>query len=99
MSKWSEIRYREFWDVPRAVIARHGADTFFFDSRFDEVQDGYLDHYEVWRLPALSEQQLRGSWVGLELLAIEQLASIGLRELPFEIPPRNGPDPDAATPK
>lgn len=66
MSEWSQIAYREFCDVPRAVIARCGEDLYFFDSRFDEGSDCYLEHYEVWRLPLLPAQRLAGSWVGLE---------------------------------
>ena len=99
MSKWSEIKYREFCDVPRAVIARHGADTFLFDSRFDEVLDDYISHYEVWRLPPLSKEQLAGSWVGLDSLALERLPDVGLHELPFEIPVVRGTDTSATLPK
>jgi hypothetical protein len=96
MSEWFAISYREFWDVPRAVIARRGSDTFFFDSRFDESLDDYLDHYQVWRLPPLTEEQFNGSWIGLEKIALERLPDIGLRELPFEVTSRNTPDSDAA---
>ena len=96
MSEWSAISYREFWDVPRAVIARHGSKTFLFDSRFDELLDDYLDHYEVWRLPPLTQEQIDSSWIGLEAIALERLPNIGLRELPFEVSSRNTPDSDAA---
>lgn len=99
MSEWSEIQYREFSDVPRAVIARHDGILYFFDSRFDNELDDYLDHYEVWRLPPLSIEQLSCSWVGLESLALERLPNVGLRDLPFEVSSRNTPDTDAARKK
>jgi hypothetical protein len=99
MSEWSRIAYRQFWDVPRAVIAQRGGDLYFFDSRFDDDLDDYLDHYEVWRLPSLSDEQLAGSWVGLEKLALERLSDIGLRDLPFEVSSRNTHDADAGRSK
>ena len=96
MSEWSEIQYREFYDVPRAVIARRNGVLYFFDSRFDDELDDYLDHYEVWRLPQLSLEELSTSWAGLANLAIEKLPNVGLRDLPFTVPIRNTPDTDAA---
>ena len=99
MSEWFGIAYREFWDVPRAVVARRDSDLFFFDSRFDEGLDDYLDHYEVWRLPPLSDEQLSGSWIGLERLSLERLPNVDLRDLPFEVSSRNTPDADAARSK
>ena len=60
--------------------------------RWDEDADDYIGHYEVFRLPSLTKEQVAGSWVGLEALAIEQLPDIGLRELPFEVPLRGSPE-------
>ena len=99
MSEWSRIAYREFCDVPRAVIAQRDGSLYLFDSRFDDDLDCYLEHYEVWRLPLLPEEQLVGSWVGLEKLALERLPNVGLRDLPFEVSSRNTSDADAARPK
>ena len=93
---WTDIAYREFWDFPRAVIARNDGQWYFFDSRFDDDLDDYVDHYEVWLLPELAPYQLGGSWVGLERLAISRLPDVGLRDLPFEVSYRNTPDEDAA---
>jgi hypothetical protein len=86
VDKWSQIQIRDFWDVPRAVIARMGQDLFFFDSRFDESTDEYLDHYEVWRLPILAPDVLAGSWAGIQSCALERMPNVGLHELPFDIP-------------
>jgi len=99
MSEWSRIAYREFFDVPRAVIAQRDGSLYLFDSRFDDDLDCYLEYYEVWRLPLLPDEKLAGSWVGLEKLALERLPNVGLRDLPFEVSSRNTPDADAARPK
>ena len=99
MSEWSRIAYREFCDVPRAVIAQRDGSLYLFDSRFDDDLDRYLEYYEVWRLPLLPDEQLACSWVGLEKWALEQLPNVGLRDLPFEVTSRNTPDADAARPK
>jgi hypothetical protein len=47
MEDWSHISYRDFWDVPRMVLAKRGDETFLFYSRFDEAADSHTDHYEV----------------------------------------------------
>jgi len=83
MTSWSVVAYRDFWDVPRMVVARNGDETFLFYSRFDEELDDFISHYEVWRMPSLTEEDLQGSWEGLELRALERMPDIGLRDLPF----------------
>jgi hypothetical protein len=88
---WYLIEYREFWDVPRAIVARRDGQLYFFDSRFDDELDDFIDHYEVWRLPELSAEQLAGSWVGLARLALERLPDVALRQLPFEVRLRHSP--------
>ena len=85
--------------MPRAVIAQRDGCLYFFDSRFDDDLDDYLDHYEVWRLPSLSDEKLAGSWVGLEKLALERLPDVGLRDLPFQVSSRNTPGADAGRSK
>lgn len=89
MSCWTDIHYREFWDLPRMVVATGPDGTFLFWSRFDEELDEYIDHYEVWRMPPLSESDLSGSWVGLERKALERMPDIPLRGLPFTITSTN----------
>ena len=88
MSDWPQIMYRDFWDVPRMVVARRGDDMFLFYSRFDESSDCHTDYYEVLVLPLLSEQQLQGSWDDLEGLALDRRPNIGLQDLLFEVPRR-----------
>ena len=85
MPDWHNIKYREYHDVPRAIVASRGNETFFFDCRFDETIDEYPDHYRVYLMPPLGNDQVSGSWESLELLAIKELERIPIRELPFDI--------------
>jgi len=99
MSEWSKIAYRGFWDVPRTVIAQRDGSLYLFDSRFDENLDTYLEHYEVWRLPLLPDEQLAKSWVGLQHFALERLPNVGLRDLPFVVSRPNNPASNSAPSK
>ncbi len=94
MNAWTDIHYREFWDFPRMVIATCPDGTFLFWSRFDEEIDEYIDHYEVWRMPSLSEIDLSSSWVGLERKGLERMPNVPLRELPFTITSKNAQSHD-----
>ena len=85
MPQWSFQAYREFWDVPRMVVATNELGTYLFHSRFDDALDDYIDHYEVHELPPLSAEELRGSWTGLPKRSLKRLADVPLRELPFKI--------------
>jgi len=76
--------YREFYEVPRKVIARDESGTYLFWSRFVEAHDDYRDFYDVYRMPPLSDREIRGSWVGLENRAIEHLGTIPTRSLSFD---------------
>ena len=85
MTDWHSVVIREFWDYPRAVVAMRGSETFYFYSPFDESLDDYTPHYHVYRLPRMSEEELKGSWVGFEDKALERLENLPLRSLPFDI--------------
>jgi hypothetical protein len=39
MSKWRPIVYREFYDVPCAIIVSDGSRNYLFTSSFDEALD------------------------------------------------------------
>lgn len=82
MSVWTNI-HRDFYDVPRMVVATSATGTFLFWSRFDDEREEYNDHYEVWSMPPLSERDLSGSWVGLEQRALGKLPDISIGALPF----------------
>ena len=84
MAKWSFQAYRDFWDLPRMVVATNETGTYLFHSRFDDALDEYIDHYEVYELPSLTAAELQGSWVDLLGRALKRLADIPLQELPFD---------------
>ena len=85
MDAWTNIHYRDFYDVPRMIVATGPDGTFLFWSRFDEKLDEYVDRYEVWRMPKIADDELRGSWIGLEARALERMPNIALSELPFAV--------------
>jgi hypothetical protein len=82
---WTDVDYREYWDAPRAILARLGDNWYFFNSRFDDSLDEYIGHYEVWRMPNLTIDQREKSWESIVDLALERLPNIGLNELPFVV--------------
>lgn len=60
------IRYRDFYDVPRAFVVERAGSLYFFDCPFDERADDYPDRYRVYRLDsALSPSLDKGSWESL----------------------------------
>jgi|SRR5688572_11155543 len=97
-ARWLFSAYRDFWDVPRMVIARDETGTYLFYSPFVEELDDYFDGYHVYRMPDLAPEHLQGSWEGLEQRAIEQLPDILIRDLPFDVTNRTLQDFDSAFP-
>ena len=49
-ARWASIRYRDFYDVPRAFVVEKDGNRYFFTSEFDEAGDEYSDTYRVYRL-------------------------------------------------
>ena len=49
-ARWIPIRYRDFYDVPRAFVTTHDGHTFFFDCPFNQELDEYPAEYYVYRL-------------------------------------------------
>jgi hypothetical protein len=60
MAQWLYAQYRDFYDLPRMIVARSDLATFLFYSRFEETADEYAGCYEVYRMPSLSENVLAG---------------------------------------
>lgn len=74
--RWLPIRYRDFYDIPRAFVVENHGETLLFNCPFDEAADDYPDHYTVIRLDQLAITELDGSW--------EHLANRGstIRQIP-----------------
>lgn len=66
------------------IVTKDESGTYLFWSHFDEAQDDYRDRYDVYRMPPLSDEELRGSWVGLEERAIEHIGTVPVRGLAFD---------------
>lgn len=63
---WLALRYRDFYDIPRAFVVEWQGKLYLFDSAFDVASDEYPDAYEVYQLPAeLSDQVDYVSWTDL----------------------------------
>ena len=80
------------------IVARDESGTYLFHSRFDQGLDDYIAHYEVFEIPALTEEELRGSWASLPGKALRRLADVPLRQLPFEVTRREFRDFDTEFP-
>ncbi len=60
------IRYRDFYDVPRAILVQYGGALYFFDCPFSDALDEYGDEYSVYRLRQEPSSSLDdASWEGL----------------------------------
>jgi hypothetical protein len=84
MARWLHAEYRDFYDVPRMMVCSCALGTFLFNSRFDEKTAGYLDYYEVYRMPPGSNSEVCASWYGLETRAVERLADLPVDQFPFD---------------
>ncbi len=81
---WAPIHYRDFYDLPRIFITSYEGKDYLFDCPFDDELDDYPDSYRVYQLPALSEEELPGSWEGLPKLAALYLGEVPVAEVQFD---------------
>jgi hypothetical protein len=63
---WLPIRYRDFYDIPRAFVVEYAGSLLLFDCLFSQALDDYEENYAVYRI----EDELRAridtiSWVDL----------------------------------
>jgi len=68
--------YREFYDVPRAIILTYRGRSLFLTSTFEEERDDYSLAYEVYEIPTdvariatLESREFHptpSSWIGIE---------------------------------
>lgn len=66
---WTSIRYRDFYDIPRAFLVEHDGSLFFFDGGFEERIDDYPESFRVYRVaPQPAEKLDAGSWEDLPSL-------------------------------
>jgi hypothetical protein len=84
MTQWLHAEYRDYDGVPRSMVCAGIHGTFLFHSPLDRASGAYRNHYEVYRLPSLSESELCLSWFGLETRAIARLPDLPIDEFPFD---------------
>ena len=82
--EWADIRYRDFYDLPRIFITNYQGQLYLFDCPFDDELDDYPDSYHVYQLPALTEADLEGSWEHLPELTTSFLGVIPVTEIQFD---------------
>ena len=64
--EWLPIRYRDFYDIPRAVVVEYADKLYLFDCLFDYDIDDYADEYAVYVIPdELMNEIDRMSWTDL----------------------------------
>jgi len=63
---WLPFRYRDFYDIPRAIVVSWQGVTYLLECLFDDALDDYLPRFDVYRLPASAVPHAdERSWVGL----------------------------------
>ncbi len=82
--EWVDIRYRDFWDLPRMFVFCVDRRLYLADCMFDEAIDDYPDSYELFELPADAEESLDGSWEHLRGRTIRSLGRIAVSDVVFD---------------
>jgi len=81
---WLSMRYRDFYDIPRAVVVDWESTLYLFDCLYDHGLDDFEPTYTVYRLP----DELRGSldhmsWTDLGHRG-ERVGSVPTRDVEFD---------------
>jgi hypothetical protein len=84
LKRWTPIKYRDFYDIPRIFFAESLDRVFLFDCPFNEEKDEYEEAFRIYLLPAIGEQELAGSWKNLPQRATRLLGGVGTSEVEFD---------------
>ena len=84
MARWVAFNYREFYDLPRAIVVHDGSRIIFFDCPFNESLDDYPPKYEVYLMPNLPKKVWASSWEHLAQQAIHRLGSVPVASVRFD---------------
>jgi hypothetical protein len=84
VAKWRPFVYREFYDVPRALVVCEKTRCLLFLALFDDEMDEYRASYDVYELPNLTEAELKGSWENFEQKTIRKLGKVAVAEARFD---------------
>ena len=58
---WVPFIYRDFYDIPRAIVLRYLGALLFLDDSFDDELDDYHNEFRVYLLPDSIEPSLMTS--------------------------------------
>jgi hypothetical protein len=87
------MRYRDFYDIPRAIVVEWHGRLYLFDCLYDYDADDYESAYTVYRLPDDIRAQLdEMSWTDLGHRG-EKVGSIETAHVEFDKTKRKGLDP------
>ena len=102
--EWLPIRYRDFYDVPRAVVVEHEGRLYLFDCLFDYDLDDYEDDYTIYLIPedlrdvidTMSWTDLghRSEKVGVVATAFVEFDETKRKAISDQVFERLGPDED-----
>jgi len=84
MKRWTPIKYREFYDLPRIFLAETESGVFLFDCPFNMEKDEYEETYKVYQMPSLDEKELAGSWESLPGKATRLLGEVLTSAVEFD---------------
>ena len=80
--------------MPRAIVVTDNGRCLLLLSLFDENLDDYADCYDVFEMPELGPNELKGSWIGLENRALKMLGKVPVIETKFDSTKRQEIDLD-----
>lgn len=84
------IVYREFYDLPRAVVVEIDGASFFLDCAFDSAIDEYPDRYRVYQIDVgLAEATSIKDWTNLQSRG-EFIGQVPVDDVEFDPTGRSG---------
>lgn len=84
MSTKAKIQYSGFWDFPLALTVRFENRLYVFVRDFDDVLDEYEDHYRVYLLPPLTDEEIQSAWLRIEDRATDYLGKVAVKDVRFD---------------
>ena len=86
--KWVNIRYRDFYDIPRIFVFRLKNRVYLADCPFDDELDEYHNAYELFELPEDVVEALDGSWKALRKHSIQKMGRVNVSDMIFDVTKR-----------
>jgi hypothetical protein len=81
---WLPFKYRDFYDIPRAIIVERAGNLYLFDYPFDHKRDEYPAEFTLYRLhPEAGSDLESSSWENLAE-AGEVLGRVPVQAMEFD---------------